>query len=292
MICLAAAALSMASCSGKFFEQYPSNSITDGNFYKTESDFNQGVYSCYGKIKTGIGWFINELSYRADENLLESMAVSTQDRYNLDHFQENSSNALLESIWNAWYNGIYRCNDVLDHLPSELSPVLAEYKGECLFIRSWYYYNLSVTFGVVPIVTRVTTPAASKLVPRCTPEEMYERLSADLSEAASLLPSSRSREKGRVCDIAAWTLLAKAQLVFGRYDEALQSLDNAKSNTNFGLMGSCAQPFDVKNKLNKEIIFAACYDKGLDAGHGYWQSSNTGVEADRINHTRLLCKCF
>ena len=208
MICLAAAALSMASCSGKFFEQYPSNSITEGNFYKTESDFNQGVYSCYGKIKTGIGWFINELSYRADENLLESMAVSTQDRYNLDHFQENSSNALLESIWNAWYNGIYRCNDVLDHLPSELSPVLAEYKGECLFIRSWYYYNLYVTFGVVPIVTRVTTPAESKLVPRCTPEEMYERLSADLSEAASLLPSSRSREKGRVCDIAAWTLLA------------------------------------------------------------------------------------
>ena len=248
MICLAAAALSMASCSGKFFEQYPSNSITEGNFYKTESDFNQGVYSCYGKIKTGIGWFINELSYRADENLLESMAVSTQDRYNLDHFQENSSNALLESIWNAWYNGIYRCNDVLDHLPSELSPVLAEYKGECLFIRSWYYYNLYVTFGVVPIVTRVTTPAESKLVPRCTPEEMYERLSADLSEAASLLPSSRSREKGRVCDIAAWTLLAKAQLLFGRYDEALQSLDNAKSNTNFGLMGSCAQPFDVKNK--------------------------------------------
>ena len=35
MICLAAAALSMASCSGKFFEQYPSNSITEGNFYKT-----------------------------------------------------------------------------------------------------------------------------------------------------------------------------------------------------------------------------------------------------------------
>ena len=248
MICLAAAALSMASCSGKFFEQYPSNSITEGNFYKTESDFNQGVYSCYGKIKTGIGWFINELSYRADENLLESMAVSTQDRYNLDHFQENSSNALLESIWNAWYNGIYRCNDVLDHLPSELSPVLAEYKGECLFIRSWYYYNLYVTFGVVPIVTRVTTPAESKLVPRCTPEEMYERLSADLSEAASLLPSSRSREKGRVCDIAAWTLLAKAQLVFGRYD--------------------------------------------LDAGHGYWQSSNTGVEADRINPSKPFKALF
>lgn len=285
----ALAAISLlASCSDKFFEQYPSNNVTEGNFYKTEEDFNQGVYSCYHKIKTGIGWFINELSYRSDESMLESMAVSTQDRYNLDHFQVNSSNGLLKSNWNAWYNGVYRCNDVLDHMPSELSPKMAEYRGECLFLRSWFYYNLYVTFGVVPIVTRVATPAESKLVPRCTPEAMYERLYTDLTEAAGLLPESRSREKGRVCDIAAWTLLAKTQLVFGKYEEALTSITNAEANPNFGLLSSSAEPFDVNRKLNKEIIFAACYDKGLstDSGHGYWHSSNTGVAADRINPTK------
>ena len=39
------------------------------------------------------------------------MAVSTQNRYDLDHFQERSTNGILSDVWNAWYNGIYRCND-------------------------------------------------------------------------------------------------------------------------------------------------------------------------------------
>lgn len=287
-----AAILTLGSCGEKFFEQYPSNSVTEGNFYQSEDDFNQGVYSCYYKLKTGIGWFINELSYRADECRLESMAVSTQDRYDLDHFAVHPSNSLIESEWNAWYNGIYRCNDVLDHMPAEVSGNMAVYRGECLFIRSWHYYNLYVTFGVVPIVTKVETPGDSRLIPRCTEEQMYERLYNDLTEAASLLPASRSTEKGRVCDIAAWTLLAKAQLVFGKYDEAIESLKKAKDNPNFGLADASMDPFNVNNKLNKEIIFAACYDKSNDAGHGYWHSSNTAVEADRQNPTKPFKDLF
>lgn len=283
----------ICSCGEKFFEQYPSNTITEGNFYQTENDFNQGVYACYGKLKTSIGFIINEVSYRADESLLESMAVSTQDRYNLDHFQEHSSNGLLSDVWNAWYNGIYRCNDVLDHMPEgDLSDLMMQYRGECLFIRSWFYFNLYRTFGVVPITDHVVTPAEAKLIPRCTEDEMYQRLFADLSEAAELLPQSRSKEKGRVCDIAAWTLLGKVQLTFGQYVDAEVSLENAMSNTNFGLLSGSKDPFDVNNKLNKEIIFAACYDKTVDAGHGYWQSSNTGVAADRINPTKEFKAIF
>ena len=285
-IAIIAMTFGLTGCGEKFFEQYPSNNITEGTFYQTENDFNQGVYACYYKLKTQIGWLVNELSYRADESLLESMAVSTQDRYNLDHFQEHSSTTLFGDIWDAWYNGIYRCNDVLDHMPSgELSGKMAEYKGECLFLRSWFYFNLYRTFGVVPVTDHVATPAESKLIPRCTEEEMYNRLYTDLTDAASMLPESRSTEKGRVCDIAAWTLLGKVQLTFGKYADAQASLENAMANKNFGLMSTPMGPFDTANKLNKEIIFAACYDKGVDAGHGYWHSSNTGVEADRINPT-------
>ena len=115
------AALSLASCGDSFFEQYPANTVTEGNYYKTDDDFNQGVYCCYDKLKTQMGFFINELAYRSDECELTAMAVSTQDRYDLDHFQERSNNAILSNIWNAWYNGIYRCNDVLDLWPARLS---------------------------------------------------------------------------------------------------------------------------------------------------------------------------
>lgn len=270
----------------KFFEQYPSNSITEGNFYQTQEDFNQAVMACYYKLKTQSGFTINELGFRSDESLLESMAVSTQDRYDLDHFAENASNGLLASVWDAWYNGIYRCNDLLDHAEGKNFEKLPEYRAEALFIRSWFYFNLYRVFGVVPIVTKVATPAEAVQIPRCTPEQMYERLYEDLNTAAKALPATRSVEKGRVCDIAAYALLGKVALTFGKYDDAKTALDAAMANTNFGLETSTGKVFDVNNKGNKEVIFRLCYDKTVDAGHGYYFSSNTGVAADRLKPTQ------
>ena len=282
---LMAVALMSVSCS-KFFEQYPSNSITEGNFYQTQEDFNQAVMACYYKLKTQSGFTINELGYRSDESLLESMAVSTQDRYDLDHFAENASNGLLADVWDAWYNGIYRCNDLMDHAQGKSFDKLPEYCAEALFIRSWFYFNLYRVFGTVPIVTNVVTPGEAKKVPRCTDEQMYDRLKTDLLAAADKLPSTRKTEAGRVCDIAAYTLLGKVALTFGKYDDAIATLESAMKNTAFGLETSTGKVFDVANKGNKEVIFRLCYNKSVDAGHGYYFSSNTGVAADRLKPTK------
>ena len=245
------------SCSNDFFGQYPSNNVTEGNFYQTEADFNQGVYACYAKLKTEMGFYRSELSYRADEADLESMAVSTQDRYDLDHFQQNSSNPILSAVWNAWYNGIYRCNDVLDHIKttSLSSEKMDQYKGECLFIRSWYNFMLY--------------------------KVLLECLETDLKEAIRLLPATRPAEKARVSKIAAQALLGKVYLTYKMYPEAEAVLSGALADSGYGLMPTTAAAFDVSNKMNKEIIFALCYNKSNSFGHGYWWSSNTGVEADR-----------
>ena len=84
MLCGAA----LTSCGDSFFEQYPANEITEGNFYQSDDDFNQGVRSCYAKLKTESGYYITELGYRSDESTLLAMATSTQDRYDIDHFQD------------------------------------------------------------------------------------------------------------------------------------------------------------------------------------------------------------
>ena len=278
---LCAAALS--SCSDAFFGQYPANDVTEGNFYQTEGDFNQGVYSCYAKLKTEMGFYLSELAFRSDEAFLESMAVSTQNRYDLDHFQERSTNGILSDVWNAWYNGIYRCNDVLDHIASSdlKSATMNQYKGECLFIRSWYNFKLYQTFGGVPLINRVVSPAEAMTIRRCTDAEMLSRLETDLKEAIDLLPAARGDEKARVSKIAAQTLLGKVYLTFKMYSEADLVLEEAMKDNGYGLMGTTADAFNVANKMNKEIIFALCYNKTNDFGHGYWWSSNTAVEADR-----------
>jgi SusD family. len=287
-ILLGVLSLGFTACSDSFFNEYPSNSITEGNHFKTDDDFNQGVVSCYAKLKTEMSFFLNELGYRSDENELISMAVSTQDRFDIDHFAENSSNGILSSIWNAWYNGIYRCNDVLDHMEGANIKNYDKYRGECLFMRSWWYFNLYRVFGGVPIARHVVVPSDAKLIPRCSDEEMYTLLSTDLKEAASLLPDKKSTEVARVTSMSAQTLLAKVYLTFGKYSEAKEVLEQAMKNTNYGMLASTAAAFDVNNKMNKEIIFALYYNKTNDNGHGYWYSTNTTVLDDISNPTKLF----
>ena len=102
---LGVAALGAASCTDSFFEQYPSNSVTENNYYITDDDFDQGVAACYHKLKTQMGYHLNELAYRSDECCKQAMTVSDASTYYFDHFEENSSNAIMSDIWNAWYNG-------------------------------------------------------------------------------------------------------------------------------------------------------------------------------------------
>ena len=277
--------LSLASCSDSFFEQYPSNNVTEGNFYKTDEDFNQGIYACYDKMKTQMAFYLNELAYRSDECYLESMAVSTQDRYDIDRFQEKSNNGIMKNIWNAWYNGIYRCNDVLGHMAGKTLVNGDKYRGEALFLRSWWYFSLYRVFGGVPVTTTVVSPADAKNIARCSDEDMYNRLTEDLTEAIALLPVKRSKEVARVTKIAAQALLAKVYLTFGKYPEAQKVLEDAMTDTGYGLMATTAQVFDISNKMNKEIIFALYYNKTNDHGHGYWYSTNTNVLADVRNPT-------
>ena len=281
LICLIVSLTS--ACSKKFFERYPSNQITVNNHYRNPEDFNQAVGSCYVKLKSEMGWHLQELAYRTDECQLESMTVQDRDRYNIDHFSENSSTSLLSTVWNTWYNGIYRCNDVLNHLEMTDFEMAGKYRGELLFIRSWHYFNLYRTFGVVPVTTKVVTPEESKFIPRCTEEEMYTRLSSDLAEAARLLPENRSAEVARVTKIAAYTLLGKVNLTFGKYAEAKEVLDSAFKCPGYGMMKTTAEAFDVKNKMNKEIIFALYYNKSTDNGHGYWYNASTSVKKDIKN---------
>lgn len=249
---LGVAALGTVSCSDSFFEQYPSNSVTENNYYITDDDFDQGVAACYHKLKTQMGYHLNELAYRSDECCKQAMTVSDASTYYFDHFEENSSNAIMSDIWNAWYNGIYRCNDVLDHLEGrEELPNYDKYRGEVLFMRSWWYFNLYRAFGGVPIAHKVVSPADAKTIRRCTDDEMYALLTGDLAEAARLLPASKGAEKARVTDIAAWTLLAKVYLTFGKPGEAKTALEEAMKNPNYGLVNTTADAFNVKTSSTR-----------------------------------------
>lgn len=277
----------LASCEEKFFTQYPGNSVTEGNFYQTEEDFNQAVRGCYAKLKSNMSFHLTSLAYRSDECIQVAMATSNQNQYDFDHFVENASCGIMSDIWNSWYSGIYRCNDVLDHIEGKDFAKAAQFKAEALFIRSWFYFCLYRCFGGVPLTTVVVNPEDAVNIPRCTSEQMLSRLEADLLFCVDNLPVGRGQEVARVTKIAAQALLGKIYLTFGKYPEAEAVLEDAMTDPWFGLMPTTADAFKVENKMNKEIIFALYYNKTNDNGHGFWWDS-TSSSTDRTNPTQNL----
>lgn len=276
-----ALAIACTSCSDSFFDkETPSNQVVSGNFYKTQSDFDLAVTACYERLKSDVSFLLTEIEYRGDSNNLDAVAVSTQSRYDLDHFQDISTNTILSSLWKNDYNGIYRCNGVLDHIDALDFGKHDQYKAEAMTLRAWYHFNLYRTFGVVPIVRKALSPAEAMRVPRCTESEMYEFLSTELKAAASMLPDSYTGdETGRLTNCAAYALLGRVALTFGKYDEAEKALAEAMRNTHFGLVGSTAEVFDVNNKQNREILLAVRYNKSANLGHGAWYTTTNPATA-------------
>ena len=289
-ILIAVACFCFVSCED-FFSQFPSNNITKDNSYLSETDFDQAVRGCYARLKTGISFYVKQLAYRSDECSQTQMATSNQDQYYFDHFQETPSSGIISDIWNQWYIGVYRCNDVLNHLEGKGFSKADQFRGEALFLRSWFYFNLYRSFGGVPLTTVVVSPEDALLIPRCTPQKMLERLETDLKEAVSCLPMSRGEEKARVTKIAAQALLGKVYLTFGKYPEAEAVLIDAMKDTGYDLLSDPADVFKVENKLNKEIIFAVYYNKTNNTGHGFWWST-TSDAVDRPNPTEVMRALF
>lgn len=286
---IAATALILCVFTGceKFFRLYPGNNIVKESVEWTPEDFNQEVRGCYAKLKSKMTFHQSSLSYRSDECIQVAMATSNQNQYDFDHFVENSSSAIFSDIWSNWYNGIFRCNDLLSHIDGQTFAKASQYEAEALFIRSWFYFNLYRCFGGVPLTTVAVSPEEAVLVPRCTKEDMLDRLETDLKKCIENLPLARSEEVARVTKIAAQALLGKVYLTFGKYPEAEAVLADALEDPWYGLMPTTADVFDIKNKMNKEVIFALYYNKTNGNGHSFWWDSTSASE-DRTNPTQNL----
>lgn len=287
-------AVSLMSCSDSFFDLEPDDSVTINKVYKDAADFDAAVKGCYAKLQSQVNFYMEFCEYRSDNLYLDAPTAGTQDRYDIDHFQDTPSNGLVEDYWANFDNGVYRCNLVLDRIDDADfdSELKAQYKGEALFIRALTYFNMYRTWGGVPVTDKVVTPAEALSIPRSTETEMYEFISGDLEAIIDegMLPETytSSDEKGRATLGAAKALLGKVYLTFGHDSEAASILSGLIGR--YELLDEPADVFDVSNKQNDEIIFAVQFEKSIQGeGHSAWYSiSNLTDNTNRSNTLKNL----
>jgi hypothetical protein len=258
-------ATAFTACKKDFLNQTPESSLTNVNYWKTESDLKQGVVGAYSSLR-GMGtfsfWVFGEM--RSDNTTFQYNALQRgqENREQVDEFLVNSANTLIADFWRDSYTSIFRCNDVLDHvgdIPTD-DTGKAQAIAEVKFLRAFHYFNLVRQFGGVPLRLEATkSPADAPSKGRASVEQVYTQIIADLNDAAANLPEAASygaADKGRASKGAANALLGEVYLTQKKFAEALIPL---RKVTGYSLMPTYASIFLTTNKNNAESVFEIQY---------------------------------
>lgn len=264
----------MTACSQNFLDVTPETFVSSANYYTTEDDFEQALSGAYeslreiynsgyvmGEMRSDNTHYIYDDSDRGDQNV---------ERENTACFTDDALNRYTSAKYYACYEGISRTNIILDRIDAADFDESAQndIKGETLFLRAFYYFELVQYFGGVPLHLHEVTSVNEASLARSTEEEVYAQIKTDALEAVELLPET-ARDKGRVAKGSAYTLLGYVYMTLKDYDTAEEMLTKV-TQLDYSLVEDYADIFDPDNKNNEESIFEVQYSQDIDDQESYW----------------------
>lgn len=195
------------SCNDDFLERPPQDQISDATFWKSKEDLSKALNAVYSQL-TREGIIYDDGS--TDNAYAQYPWESTATIVSAGTINTNSN-----AGWG--YTGIRRANQLIENADNiEMDAELRErFKAEARFLRTWFYWNMVLKFGDVPLVTN-TLAAGEEDVARTPRKDVVDFLLSELTAVAEVLPvmygGGDSNEKGRVTKGAALALKARILL--------------------------------------------------------------------------------
>ncbi len=153
---------------------------------------------------------------------------NAQGRQGIAHYGVAPGNGELERPFNQLYGGIERANICIKNIP--LSDIytsgsaseqakMRKLLGEALTLRAQFYYELVRNWGDVPAQFEPSSDIPDLYLTKTDQDEIYDRLLADLAQAAELVPwrSETGEPTTRVTKAAVKALRARIALARGGY---------------------------------------------------------------------------
>ncbi len=272
----------LAACDEDFIDLAPLSDQNVGSFYANATDIEQAVIAGYDALQPvysdgGIDHFAE---VRSDNTFNDNTTQGGGQRADFDNFNLSSSNGVLNSAWTNHYIGIQRCNIVLNRI-EEINDLSDELKrtrmGEMKFVRALLYFNIVRIWGDAPLILDETTNPLDGLNTLRDPvSTIYAQIELDLSEAITELPEVGDTDTGRATIGAAQSLLGKVFLTQGKYNEAINILEQVSG---YELIPSFEQVFDISNENNAESIFEVQF-KSSTNGEGMGTGRFTETDAN------------
>ncbi len=187
-----------------------------------------------------------------------------------DFTQIEPSNPSVQSLWTKWFAVIQRANTAINFVegfefdtPGLQDRLIAEAK----FLRGFAYFELVKHFGGVPLIVDYIGSTSDQIIyPRSTVEEVYAQIELDLLDAATTLPLKSEfggANLGRANSGAAYTLLAKAHLYQGEYEQTVTYTEMVVNSGEYSLENEYRMNFDHTAEHGTESVFEIGYADGF-----------------------------
>ena len=251
---------SLAGCIKDPLKVSPVGSYTSGNYWRNQTDVLAGITGIYNVLtqEEGVGHNLYAFEDASDDISVDG---DHSDFWEIERFTATPGTYQLRPTWGWAYEQIGRANNAIIYVPKV--PVMDEAirsrsLGEAYFLRAHGYWTLSLIFGDVPLIVEDNVLTGNYNIPKSTVEEVMAQIEEDLLKAADLLPESYGvDDKGRVSKGAAWGLLAKLYLNWGKLDKAKEYGTKVITNSNYALAPKYADNFTLgSQENNSEILFA------------------------------------
>ncbi len=261
---LALAVLSAGTWACKSLEENPDFASPE-TFYKTESDMEAAIAGAYGPMnKVGDDWFNNFYNRCVFDCAL---GVSGGYEKGPQYYKTGgyvSTDEYIGVYWRHNYDGINRCNVIIDALPKvDAVNIKAEVRtriaGEAKFLRAYYIYHLYVYFENIPVPNKPTREIGVYFGNATGKQEALDLMKADLMEAERDLPATIDNG-GRPSKWAASTLLAKVLLERGEYQAAADKSKDVITNSGATLYDDFDDCFDINHENQGERFFESQCD--------------------------------
>lgn len=258
--------LVVSSCSDEFLDLAPEDSITSGNFYQTQEDFEQALFATYSALRSAFNgthsWVYGE--QRSDNCHLTFNSVNRPafivDIELADQFLDLPIFGNVGAKWNSLYSTISSANFILSRINAVEIDQSARNSivGQTKFIRALCYFDLVRYYGGVPLYVEAVENPEDAFLPRTSVEAVYDLILSDAMEAVDLLDPPSFPQEGFASKSSARMLLGTVYLTLKRYDDALPVFE-AITSAGHDLLATPAEVYTLSNKNSVESIFELQY---------------------------------
>lgn len=265
-----------------FLDKSPNGVLSTTNFYETPADAEAAINASYTIL---LDFWVKNIAFEKDiisDDAVKGQGVDLAALTNMDNLNFNATDGVNQALWSVYYKGVYLANLVLDYVPSiEMEAAKKDrILGEAHFLRAYYYYNLTIRWGGVPLMK--TTIDAEKTPQKATREETWAFIVENLEKATTLLPWKNEYDAaniGRADKGAAYALMGNAYLFQEEWQNAFDAYQEVINSGIYSLESDFGNIFKPEYDNGSEVVFETQAKGGEFAygnGFNFWVRPRNG----------------